>query len=187
MDSKTKSFKYNLLSQKIMRLIIILMLLFLIIGCSNIGDNNRNMIEQMVRDHAKAWETGDMELLDSLLHEDVVFAYPGRRLNKNQTMEDLDYFTGHFKDTKVYISKVIIDGNNVAVEWQFATTKIENGERQVVSDAIIGEVKDNKFIVWKEYLDGRVKLLQASGELFLDEDEEPYPWPLKTDKYGSGK
>ena len=69
-----------------MRLIIILMLLFLIIGCSNIGDNNKRMIEQMVKDHAKAWETGDRELLDSLLHEDVVFAYPGRRLNKNQTM-----------------------------------------------------------------------------------------------------
>ena len=168
-----------------MRLIIVLMLLILIIGCSNY--NNRNMIEQMVKDHAKAWETGDRELLDSLLHEDVVFAYPGRRLNKSQTLEDLGYFARHFNDTKVYIHKVVINENHVAVEWQFATTKIEDGKRQVVSDAIIGEVKDKKFIVWKEYLDGRVKLLQASGELFLEEGEEPYPWPLKTDKYVSGK
>ena len=71
----------------------------------------------------------------------------------------------------------------MAVEWQFATTKVETGQRQVVSDAIIGKIKDGKFIVWKEYLDGRVKLLQATDELFLEEGEEPYPWPLKTENY----
>ena len=54
----------------------------------------------------------------------------------------------------------------------------------VVSDAIIAKVQDGKFIVWKEYLDGRVKLLQATGELFEEEGEEPFPWPLKTEKYG---
>ena len=132
----------------------------------------------MVNDHAEAWKTGNLELLDNLLHEDVIFAYPGRRLNKAQTLEDLEYFKDHFKDTEVYINKIIVEGNNVAVEWQFATTKIETGERQVVSDAIIGKVKDGKFIVWKEYLDGRVKLLQADGTLELEEGEEPIVFPL---------
>ena len=122
-------------------------------------------------------------MLDSLLHEDVVFAYPGRRLNKQETLDDLAYFKDNFRNTKIYINKIIVNGNEVAVEWQFATTEIETGQRQVVSDAIIGTVKDNQFIVWKEYLDGRVKLLQASDELFLEEGEEPFPWPLKTKLY----
>lgn len=173
---------------KMKRILILFSLLFLI-GCSiqienSVQNNNKEIIIEMVHKHAQAWISGDMELLDSLLHDDVVFAYPGRRLNKKQTLEDLNYFKDHFKDTKVYFKEIIVDGNNVAVEWQFATTKIETGERQVVSDAIIAKVKDGKFIVWKEYLDGRVKLLQASGELFYEEGEEPYPWPLKTDKYG---
>ena len=72
-------------------------------------------------------------------------------------------------------------GDNVAVEWQFATINIESGERQVVSDGIIGKVKDGKIILWKEYLDGRVKNLQASGELELEEGEEPFPWPRRID------
>ncbi len=151
-------------------------------ACSSQDDQK---IEQMVRDHARAWETGDKELLDSLLHEDVVFAYPGRRLDKNETLEDLDYFASHFNDTKVYINKIIVDGEDIAVEWQFATTNIETGKRQVVSDAVIAEVNDGKFIVWKEYLDGRVKLLQESEQLYLEEGHEPYPWPMKTDKYGT--
>ena len=40
-------------------------------------------------------------------------------------------------------------------------------------------VKDGKIILWKEYLDGRVKKLQASGELELEEGLEPFPWPKK--------
>lgn len=165
-----------------------LLLLIVLAGCSTQStDLDKIKIEKMVRDHAKAWENGDMELLNSLLHDDIVFAYPGRRLNKNQTLEDLDYFSKHYNETKVYVHKVIIDGNNAAVEWQFATTKKDDKKRQVVSDAIIAQVKDGKFIVWKEYLDGRVKLLQASEELFLEEGKEPFPWPLKTDKYGTNK
>ena len=136
-------------------------------------------VRQMVEDHARAWETGDEELLDSLLHEETVFAYPGRRLNKEQTLEDLRFFRDAYTDTKVYVHTVVVDGNDIAVEWQFATTKKETGKREVVSDAIIGEIKDGRFIVWKEYLDGRVKGMQAEGTLELEEGQEPFPWPKK--------
>lgn len=139
----------------------------------------KSLAVQMVRNHARAWETGDEELLASLLHEDSVFAYPGRRLNKEQTLEDLRFFRDAYEDTKVYIHAIVIDGDNVAVEWQFATTKKETGKREVVSDAIIGRIQDGQFIVWKEYLDGRVKGLQAEGTLPLEEGEEPFPWPRK--------
>ena len=165
-----------------MRKLYLLLLIVLLSGCS--VQSHEVFVKEMVKNHAKAWVRGDADLLDSLLHEDVVFAYPGRRLNKEETMDDLAYFSEHFNETKVYIHNIIVDGNRDAVEWQFATTKIETGERQVVSDAIIAEVKDAQFISWKEYLDGRVKLLQASGELFYEEGEEPYPWPLKTEEYG---
>lgn len=136
-------------------------------------------IRVMVEEHAEAWKTGDEALLEKLLHEDVVFAYPGRRLNKQETLEDLSYFRDNYVDTEVYIHTVIVEGDTVAVEWQFATTKKETGKREVVSDAIIGKVEDGKFIVWKEYLDGRVKGLQAEGKLELEEGQEPFPWPKK--------
>ena len=136
-------------------------------------------VEQMVNDMARAWETGDELLLDSILHEDSVFAYPGRRLTKEETLEDLRFFADAYTDTKVYIHTVVVNGNDVAVEWQFATTKEDTGKREVVSDAIIGKIKDGKFIVWKEYLDGRVKGMQAEGSLELEEGMEPFPWPAR--------
>lgn len=146
---------------------------------SKIVLNKSIVITKMVKDHARAWEIGDEDLLASLLHKDVVFAYPGRRLNKEQTLEDLRFFRDAYIDTKVYIHTIIVDGDNVAVEWQFSTTKKETGKREVVSDAVIAKVKDGQFIIWKEYLDGRVKGLQAEGLLEFEEGQEPFPWPRK--------
>ena len=158
----------------------IIILIALILGCSN---NSKSKDEQtakeLVYNHAKAWETGDAELLDSVLHEDVIFAYPGRRLDKQETLKDLAEYNKTFKDTKIYINKIIVNEDDLAVEWQFTSTNIKTGNRTAVSDAIIGKVKDGKIIVWKEYLDGRVSRMQANGTLALEEGEEPFPWPKK--------
>lgn len=167
--------------------VLALAVLLLGAGCAATGEDTKERyahtqeeaIRQMVYKHAEAWKTGNATLLDELLHDDVVFAYPGRRLDKSQTLEDLRYFSEHFTDTEVYIHEIIIEGNKVAVEWQFATTDKQTGYRQVVSDAIIGEVSEGKFLIWKEYLDGRVKTLQKEGKLALEEGEEPYPWPSR--------
>ena len=164
---------------KAYKMIFLFLLGLAIISCSQIDDKNDELITNLVNQHAKAWETGDYELLDSILHEDLVFAYPGRRLNKQETLKDLIDYNNTFRDTKIYINKIIINVNDVAVEWQFASTNIKTGNRTAVSDAIIGKVKDGKIIVWKEYLDGRVSRMQIAGNLTLEEGEEPFPWPKR--------
>ena len=168
---------------KLERIFIIALSMAIITACAgNEGaktDNERVLKEILVYEHAKAWEKGDYGLLDLILHEDVVFAYPGRRLNKSQTLEDLVAYNKSFKDTKIYINKIIIEGNDLAVEWQFASTSVKTGNRTAVSDAIIGKIKNGKIIVWKEYLDGRVSRMQSNGTLELEEGQEPFPWPKK--------
>ncbi len=161
---------------------VLILSLIIIAGCTYAPDKkevSNDKAVKLVYDHAKAWETGDYELLVSILHEDVIFAYPGRRLDKKETIEDLIAFSSSFMDTNIYINRIIVDGDDLAVEWQFASTSIETGNRTAVSDAIIGKIKDGKIILWKEYLDGRVSRMQASGELPLEEGQEPFPWPRK--------
>ena len=163
---------------KVYKMIFLLLLCLAIIGCSQ-SDKNDELVKNLVYRHATALETGDYELLDSILHKDLVFAYPGRRLNKTETLKDLIDYNATFKDTKIYINKIIINENDVAVEWQFASTNIKTGNRTAVSDAIIGKIQDGKIIIWKEYLDGRVSRMQIAGNLSLEEGEEPFPWPKK--------
>ena len=100
-------------------------------------------------------------------------------MNKNETLKDFIDYHKSFNNTKIYINKIIIDGNDLAVEWQFASTNIKTGNRTAISDAIIGKVRDGKIIIWKEYLDGRVSRMQAAGNLSLEEGKEPFPWPEK--------
>ena len=159
---------------RILKIFFVIVLIVLIDGCEN-----KQTTKELVYNHAKAWENGDLELLDIVLHKDVVFAYPGRRLDKRETLADLIDYNKSFKDTKIYINKIIVNGNELAVEWQFASTSIKTGNRTAVSDAIIGKMKDGKIIVWKEYLDGRVSRMQANGTLALEEGQEPFPWPRK--------
>ena len=163
-----------------MKISYFIVLVILVVGCAkNIESKNEEFIEELVHKHAKAWETGDYQIFESILHDDLVFAYPGRRINKNETLKDfLDYHKS-FNNTKIYINKIIVNGNDLAVEWQFASTSIKTGNRTAVSDAVIGRINDGKIIVWKEYLDGRVSRMQANGTLALEEGEEPFPWPKR--------
>ena len=161
---------------RVLKIGFIFALAILIISCA---DEEEKFAKEITYKHAKAWETGDYVLFDSIMHEDVVFAYPGRRMNKDEALKDFIEYNKSFTNTKVYINKIIADDDNLAVEWQFASTNIKTGNRTAVSDAIIGKIKDGKIIVWKEYLDGRVSRMQAAGNLSLEEGEEPFPWPKK--------
>ena len=166
---------------KVIKNFVLFLLLAALTSCGTLSqkENSDKAIENIVNQHAKAWETGDYKLLDLILHKDLVFAYPGRRLNKSETLKDFIEYNASFKDTKIYINKIIVYGDDLAVEWQFASTNIKTGNRTAVSDAIIGKVKDGKIIVWKEYLDGRVSRMQIAGNLSLEEGEETFPWPRK--------
>ena len=158
----------------ILKICLIGILIILVAGCAN---EKEEFAKDLVYKHARAWETGDYGLFDSIMHQDVVFAYPGRRMNKDETMKDFAEYNKLFSNTKIYINKIIVNGDDLAVEWQFASTSIKTGSRTAVSDAIIGRIKDGKIIVWKEYLDGRVSRMQAAGNLSLEEGKEPFPWP----------
>ncbi|MEX2465875.1 MAG: nuclear transport factor 2 family protein [Gemmatimonadota bacterium] len=137
----------------------------------------RESVEALVHAHARAWMTGDTALARRIVHEDALFAYPRRRVDRETWIEELGAFHQQNEDTRVYVHRVLVEGAAFAVEWQFATTDRATGERTAVGDAIIGEVRDGRIVLWKEYLDGRLFALQRSGEVPLDEGHEPFPWP----------
>ncbi len=161
---------------RLLKICLIGIVILLVAGCANEKDESA---KDLVYRHAKAWETGDYELFDSVMHQDVVFAYPGRRMYKDETMKDFTEYHKSFSNTRIYINKIIVNGDDLAVEWQFASTSVKTGNRTAVSDAIIGKIKDGKIIVWKEYLDGRVSRMQIAGNLSLEEGKEPFPWPQR--------
>lgn len=135
------------------------------------------VVEDLVRRHAVAWETGDTQVMREIIHDDALIARPGRRMGKGDWIRELEEFARKHTGTRVYVHRVIVDGSRFAVEWQFAATERASGLRTAVGDAIVGGVRDGRIVEWKEYLDGRVIRLQREGVLELDEGKEPFPWP----------
>ncbi|QBZ80676.1 NTF2 like superfamily domain containing protein [Pandoravirus celtis] len=146
-----------------------------------------NAHEKALRDlvlrHAAAWATPSRSDLAAVLHPDTVFAYPTARLNYTQALADFDVFDAFFTNTTVTIPRdgILIDWKvgRVSVNWKFSTYARETGVRQVVNDVCLGVVADGKFVQWIEYLDGRVKIMQAAGVLSYDDGPDGIlkPWP----------
>ena len=75
-----------------------------------------------------------------------------------------------------------LDAHRVAVEIQFR--ELRGGRQQVTNDVWIVTIEDGRFKVLKEYLDGRVRDLQALGVLTYDWDAEFLtPWPARTEAW----
>jgi len=138
---------------------------------------SRDDVVSLVERQARSWETGDeKEFLDTL-HPDAVFAYPGKRLAREDALKTFRDWKRDFVDTKLRVHRLIIDGRHFSVEYMFASTNRSTGKRMAAGTVALGDVKEGKLSVWKEYLDGRVSRGQAKEELPVDEMAEPYPWP----------
>jgi ketosteroid isomerase-like protein len=134
-------------------------------------------VEQLVRNSLHAWETGDEQLLLSTVDPDLRFAFPGTRTDAAGALRVFRYWQQHYRDTRVYIHWILVDGERFAAEYQFATTEKASGTRTAAGTVAIGSVRNGRIVSLKEYVDGRVSRLQAAGELPLEEGQEPFPWP----------
>jgi ketosteroid isomerase-like protein len=147
----------------------------------------RGAWQRLILNLASAWAACDPTLLEATLTPDVDFSYPTtRHQGRDLVVADLEQFCAQAEDTSFYFpaDAFYIDEPNgrIAAEVQFRTT--QRGARQVVNDVWIATVRDGKLAVVKEYLDGRVRHLQAQGVLTLEESP-PFltPWPPRTEAW----
>jgi len=151
--------------------------LAVLLGCSDAAPDRVEHIRDIVTLSLMSWETLDENDFSSTAHDELVFAYPGERTDLEGALKVFRMWKAKFKDTRVYIHQILVDGNRFAAEYQFATTNIASGKRTVMGTTAVGEVRDGTIILLKEYTDSQVDDLQRDGKLPLDEGAEPFPWP----------
>ncbi len=142
---------------------------------------SRAQLQNLILDLASAWANCDADLMAATLASDVDFSYPTTRIKgRAGALENLRGFCAEASQVSLFFPQdaFYIDARHgrVAAELQFRATV--KGQRQVVNDVWIATVRAGKIVVIKEYLDGRVRHLQAQGVLSLEEGA-PFltPWP----------
>lgn len=132
--------------------------------------------ETFLRAHVATFEDPQADPLKNL-HPESITAFPGKRLDRDGVAVAAKGWQGLFKDTKVRVQRVMVEGDYFTVEYLYASTHAATGKREAVGTVATGEFRDGKIYLWKEYLDGRVSRAQIKDELLVDEDAEPFPWP----------
>lgn len=153
------------------------------------SDPARATMEGLILDLASSWASCNSDLMEETVAEGVAFSYPTTAYTgRDKMLEDLAAFCGMATDTSIYLPSdaffVDTETGRIAAELQFRT--FQRGARQVVNDVWVAHIDDGKISVIKEYLDGRVKDLQALGVLELEESPKSLtPWPARTKEWDS--
>lgn len=111
-------------------------------------------IARMIERQAKAWEQQDVEAIADDFAEDAVFIAAGFKFAGKQEIKRAakDYFN-QFDNTTVEIKRVIIDGEEGAVEWDWRDRNRQTGRSGFAEDAIIFKLENDKFVYWREYIE----------------------------------
>jgi len=147
----------------------------------------RAQMQNLIFDVATAWADCNADSMTAAVSDDVQFSYPTTAYaGKDNILADLAAFCDSATDVSFYFptDAFYIDeaSGRIAAELQFRA--FQRGNRQVVNDVWVATVEDGEITIIKEYLDGRVKSLQAIGVLEYEESPEFLtPWPSRTPEW----
>ncbi len=111
-------------------------------------------IKQIVERQANAWETADSDKIIADFAEESLFIVPGFTYRgKQQIKESAETYFAKFTDRKITIKRIIMKGNEGAVEWSWSEKNRKTGEESQAEDAIVFELEGGKIQYWREYID----------------------------------
>ncbi|MFN8516998.1 MAG: nuclear transport factor 2 family protein [Chloroflexia bacterium] len=103
----------------------------------------------------RAWETGDLEAIAAGYAPDVVLIAPGgiRLEGVDALRENNARYFADYADIRVSLTRVVLDGDQGALEWTWSETRRADGRRRSVDDAIVFVLRGGKIAYWREYFD----------------------------------
>jgi uncharacterized protein (TIGR02246 family) len=115
---------------------------------------NRQEANSLVQRQAHAWEQANPDAVIADFAPDGILISPGGQWGGPDALRNgIESFFAESTDIKIDITRVLIDGDQGAVEWTWSETKKSTGRRHTVHDAIIFTVRDGKITYWREYFD----------------------------------
>ena|SRR5260221_13919806 len=113
---------------------------------------NREEMIAFVNRQAAAWQSRDSRAVAVDFALDGVLISPSGRLHGTEAIRQAAESV--FASTiaiKISIKRVLIDGDQGAVEWNWTETGAKTGQQKTMDDAIIFAVQHGKITYWREY------------------------------------
>ena len=80
--------------------------------------------------------------------------HPTGRINGTaQLRQNNARYFQEYTAIQVELTRLIVDGEQGALEWTWSETRVADGLRRSVEDAIVFVIRDRKIVYWREYFD----------------------------------
>jgi uncharacterized protein (TIGR02246 family) len=111
-------------------------------------------VRACIQQAADAWMTGNALQFVNLFDADGEFIAPGNRwVGKEAIRQAFEQFMQEYSEIKITIRQVLVDGDRVAVEWQWQETEKSTQKRNLADDAILVDFQNGLIQRWREYID----------------------------------
>jgi uncharacterized protein (TIGR02246 family) len=111
-------------------------------------------LTDLVTRQAQAWQAADPEAIVRDFAPDGRFIAPGGRWQGRAAIgaAAADFFA-HIAAVRISITRILVDGDQGAVEWTWSEQRLGSDQWHTVEDAIVFEVRHGQLIYWREYFD----------------------------------
>jgi uncharacterized protein (TIGR02246 family) len=116
---------------------------------------NIKQARMLIEHQARAWEQAEVETILAAFAPEGTLISPGGRWQGHAAIRTaIQSFYDQAGEVKIEISRVFITGHQGAIEWTWSETRLADGQRHQVDDAIIFEVNGaGQIVYWREYFD----------------------------------
>ena len=112
----------------------------------------RHEVKLLIARQADAWQRADINAIVADFAKDGLFVSPGGRWQGPKAIAEAacQVFAVCSK-VEIEIKRLLLDGNQGAVEWIWHETRRDNDQTYTMEDAIIFELQEGKITYWREY------------------------------------
>lgn len=116
----------------------------------------KSEVHSLLPRRARAWREEDLDAIMADYAPDVVHVSPyGHRVGAAAMREANARYLAEYTGFDVQLKRLIVDGDEGALEWTWTETRRADGLRRSTDDAIVFVLRDGKISYWREYFDTR--------------------------------
>lgn len=113
-----------------------------------------NHIRTTIEAARNAWVRQDTNALVQLFTPDGVLIVPGQQWQGHDRIrQELDRFAQSSSHVRIEIKRIIVEGNQAAVEWYYEDVEKVTGNRNQADDVIVIDFEGDRISQWREYFD----------------------------------
>ena len=114
----------------------------------------RDELHAFLLQRGRAWSDRNLDAIMADYAPDIVYITPfGQISSLAQLRANNARYLQEYTDIDINLTRLIVDGDQGALEWTWSETRLVDGVRRSVDDAIVFVIRNRKIVYWREYFD----------------------------------